>query len=112
MPKVGNKHFPYTPKGFQQAKEYALKTKMPIKHKPIKRNPNMVAKSNMPVIGLIQNVKGINPDDPNMKVPKVKEASPKVIATKTKTGRGKKNSMKTPENSEQALAKRLGKMFQ
>jgi hypothetical protein len=26
MPKVGNRHFPYTPEGYRQAKEYARVT--------------------------------------------------------------------------------------
>ena len=32
MPKVGSKHFAYTPKGMAQAKSYAKKKKKPVKN--------------------------------------------------------------------------------
>jgi hypothetical protein len=31
MPRVGKRHFPYTKKGMQQAKEYARKTGKPLR---------------------------------------------------------------------------------
>lgn len=37
MPKVGNKRFPYTPKGKQQAKAYAKKTGQKLQDKPKKK---------------------------------------------------------------------------
>lgn len=34
MPKVGDKHFSYTPKGQKQAQAYAKKTGQKVAHKP------------------------------------------------------------------------------